>query len=491
MKKYFHIVFIITFGYVISGFVWSGDIDLNSITKPAFSQCTSGPCNGQIECDCNGRGGPGTNPFCCSRPPPPLIATNCAGGCAFATGACDVVNDRHPETQIYFATELRELERWMMQDWIAGYLIPSMMGMAEEITTVAMHQVFMIGTFFDAEMTNDTSATLREIHAQAHKDYHPSEGVCVFATNVRNLFMSQRKMDMTRNILSTRSLNRHTGIENDAGATGAKTDLGEDFTSIISGTNYRSGRLRQFQDEYCSPIDNNTKLRFLCGNGGNGATDVSRYNNDTNYYDLFAAQNTLYINFLKPEADKTDEEIQDTYDFFALSKNLYGHNVPYRPSTSSLVSVNVNLANLNDDEYPRLSKLMRYHSYLAKLNMAESSFNAQAAEKSEGIPDSGRFLSAILFELGMDNNAVNDFVKSAPSYYAQMEVLTNKLTKDPQFYINLYDKPANVKRKQVALKALNVMQQYDIMEVTQRIELLSSLYLSMQLDEKREDIEGR
>jgi hypothetical protein len=44
-----------------------------------------------------------------------------------------------------------------------------------------------------------------------------------------------------------------------------------------------------------------------------------------------------------------------------------------------------------------------------------------------------------------------------PSYYATLQTLSQALEQNPEFYIGLYDTPTNVKRKAVAMQAVNLL----------------------------------
>lgn len=452
-------------------------------------------------------GGAGCNSVfglgCCNEPeclcsgwcyPPPSSCPGCYQGsaCTWCQTSCDYIPDVHDDaTQPFFDIEMMEYERWLVQDFFAGYILPSMMAMAEEITNVAMLQVVAIGGFFDAKMELETHRLLQEFHAQAHKDYHPSEGVCVFATNVRGLAMTQRRMDLTHSVMSTRAINRHLGIENDNGAVDVEQDLGEQFRSPLPpNTEYRSGRLKQFQDTYCNPRDNNEKLRFLCGNGGAGAPDPARVNTDVDYYGNFASQRTLPFDFVRTAAETTPAEREQLFDYIAMTKNLYGHKIPYRPPPSNFEIDPGYLVFQDNFQANPYAKYLSLRAMAAKRSVAENSFHAQTALKSQGDGAASGYMSVLLTELGMDGDAITEVLGGGPSYYAQMEVLTKKIYQNPHFYIDLYDKPANVERKLVALKAIGLMQEWDTLEVNLRTEMLSAVLLELGLLVEQERIQN-
>ena len=55
---------------------------------------------------------------------------------------------------------------------------------------------------------------------------------------------------------------------------------------------------------------------------------------------------------------------------------------------------------------------------------------------------------------------------------------------NPKFFASLYDKPANVARKKVAMKAMELMLDRELLESELRQEMLLSVMLSGELNEK-------
>ena len=62
-----------------------------------------------------------------------------------------------------------------------------------------------------------------------------------------------------------------------------------------------------------------------------------------------------------------------------------------------------------------------------------------------------------------------------------MEILAKKIYQNPDFYVNLYDTPANVARKKVALRAIELMLDRAIYESQIRQEMVMSVLLSSKL----------
>jgi len=69
-----------------------------------------------------------------------------------------------------------------------------------------------------------------------------------------------------------------------------------------------------------------------------------------------------------------------------------------------------------------------------------------------------------------------------------MELLTKKIYQNPDFYTNLYDKPANVSRKGVAMQAIGLMQKFDMLKSTLRKEASLSVLLELAVTDEQNDI---
>lgn len=421
---------------------------------------------------------------------------------AYAQASCSTcdtcIPKDHADTQQHFTTEIYETERWLILDMVNGYIIPGLMSMTEEFTVTALNQMNAIGGFFDGWMENETHNTLQQMQFENYQDFYPSEGVCVMATNVRSLARTERFVKENQLILSNRAMMRHLGRENDNAATGVKTDLGENFrASGATGLQtYRSGRLKQFQDTYCNPHDNNNYFQYLCEPEGLSPPDRERMDKDLSYVQFFAAQDTFDLDFIEtlknpfnPTQSLPANYAETLEDLIALQKNLYGHSVAIRPESQAF---NVPEGYLNNPKlYPNIiSPYLDYRSYIAKRNVVENSFNAIAAMKTMGSEAVRPYMVTILTELGMPQESIQEMLRSKPSYYAQMDILTKKIYQNPQFYVNLYEDPSNVKRKQVALQAIGLMQDWDMFESKLRTEMMASILLELRLIREHQAVQG-
>jgi hypothetical protein len=319
----------------------------------------------------------------------------------------------------------------------------------------------------------ETQQILQVNQARIHKDYQPSVGMCEFGTSTMSLAASERASEINQKILSKRSLDRH---------------LGKPYTSGYSGDDAdHETRLKQFTTVYCNPRDNGNGLGALCGTGG---SDKSRLNRDIDYVSAVDYPWTITMNLNDTQLTRNEEDV------LALSANLFGSNVLRRPSAGSLDAGSGRAMSTMQRNY------LDMRSLVAKRNVAQNSFNAITSMKTTGTSGSREYMISILSELGIQSadeikmmlgDDPTDPVKKQvePSYYAQMEVLTKKIFQNPNFYKELYDTPANIDRKAVALQAIGLMQKFDTFKSYLRHEATVSVLLETAIMEMQDEIENK
>lgn len=408
--------------------------------------------------------------------------------------------------------DIDEFEEWMIEVMFKTQFLPAMADMATQMSSVAMKYTEIIGMFLDAQNQMDTQRLFRKLQYDAHRDYRPSEDFCWFGTNVRSLAATENIAKFNSVAMSEMSLKRQLG---NVGVAGSKDIAGD----------YRS-RWEQFVDTYCDHRDNNwqgagTGLDLACDRNGlssgtsAGAENGQRMNRDIDYTRLIEEPRTLNIDMVDTTLDVTAAPLPlllsainqpgDEEDVMALSRNLYGHKVLSRDLSRTVMS---------SSSAQKLYLALR--SVVAKRGVAQASFNAIVGLKSSGtahekgltdlfahpgvavgVPaaigagtlltkHSGRFMAAIVQEIlpsvsaGVGGN-IFDLIGYSPSYYSQLEVLAKRIYQNPDFYANLYDTPANVSRKKVAMRAVELMVDRAIYESQLRREMNVSVLLSSRL----------
>ena len=376
----------------------------------------------------------------------------------------------NPKTTIgHITDEFRKHRQWMLNIFFRDSkandppgLLGAMKLMTNQLTSLGVQQVEVVGTFFDAKHQLETQRLFQQLTARAHKDYHPSEGLCEFGTITRSLSASSRNTDLTASTLSRRSVERQLLAKDTTGTQGQKSD--------------QASRLVQFIKKYCNKSDNAKNLDLLCQKGG---SDAELFNRDVNYTTTVDSPLTLDIDF----SDEGEEETEDENAIFALGANLFSHNLfPF-------VSANKFVDGKGEPNYSGGAKVyMDARSVIAKRSVASNSLASITALKTKGDEESKPFIYSIIKEMGADEGEgmlseeeIKKLIGEKPSYYAQMEILTKKLYQNPNFYADLYDKPTNVLRKDVALQAATLMQKRDLYRSYLRSEMILAVMLETEL----------
>ncbi len=430
----------------------------------------------------------------------------------------------------YLDREFKRVEEFIIQEMWEQSILPVMMEAATQFTAVALQQAMMIGMFIDAESQLDAQRLLQELRAKVHKDYHPSVGMCEFGSVVKSLAVTELRNEVFPIILSKRSRDRQLGKGEASGQYGNDLD--------------HANRIRQFSQLFCNEKDRQSALEAVCTNTvswGNAAFDQParlRMNKDIDYFELMESPWNIGLDFTNQDivdyAASPQILNQDEEHLMAMSSNLFGHTIFPRPPA-------ILLENDPDKAVSAMQKLyLDMRAILAKRSVAENSLYSIAALKAgapvssapsggagachdpansgstgcsacvegdgvtcptpaavtvqdvPGGPINSRvYMEHILAELGVPAPEVLDMLGYNPSYFAQMEVLTKKIYQNPDFYTNLYDKPANVERKTVALQAIKLMQKFDMLKSHLRGEATVSILLELAVEDLQNEVEDQ
>lgn len=459
------------------------------------------------------------------------INSNCSSGdCSAAESYVDANHDDiYDHTTAEFDQDLEAFEDWMIEDFLYDQVMPALGLMVTQMNAVAMQYTQAIGGFLDAKNQMETVRLIQQMKYEAHRDYHPSDDFCWFGTNVRSMAGSSTRGDMNSTVLSKLMLVRQLGLYNTMGYDGVEEDL--------------KGRWGKFVKLYCNPKDNNrvrpgldptesdgTGLQLACdhdGPGGStntGGSDHERYNKDIDYARLIEEPRTLELDFSDNILSGSGtfgaltSLVGDEEDVLEMSKNLYGHRVLSRELPRSALG----------DSVAAKQIYFALRGLTAKRGVAQYSFNAIVGLKSRGTssfaalsdslasaPPVGvtvggytlfpnqAYLAAVVREiLPVSNNntnspedcdptsgPINNFciyklIGLRPSYYSQLEIMAKRIYQNPDFYANLYESVANVERKKVAMKAIELMVDREIYESQLRKEMVVSVLLSSKLAPK-------
>ncbi|HQX26809.1 MAG TPA: hypothetical protein PKX38_02610 [Alphaproteobacteria bacterium] len=389
----------------------------------------------------------------------------------------DYVGGTYWRLSRHMRSEMVAQKVWMVSIFWEDNVLPALMLMANQLTAVATQQMQIVGAFMDAKQQLETQQALQRIAARTHKEYQTTVGLCEFASAAKSLAHSDRKSEANALMLAQRAQDRQLGAVNTAASLGAHGDL--------------ANRIKQYREKFCDPRDNNNGLNFMCDWDQDnvpgpqiGGGDPVRLNKDIDYkrtIDSPLALDIFDMVTLPWRGDLADQE----EEVFAMASNLYGSEIFIRPP-------NVELRPLTTERITNIQKVyLDMRAVVAKLAVAENSFNAIVGMKTEGSTGSYGYLRDLMVELGADPGEAMDWLGyNAPSYWAQMEVLTKKIYQNPDFYTNLYDTPTNVERKKVAMQAIGLMQKFDLFKSHLRAESSLSVILELAVVDLQNEIEN-
>jgi len=335
-----------------------------------------------------------------------------------------------------------------------------MMKMAEQFSAVMMQQMLIIGSFLDAKEQQEAQRDFRQLTAQAHKDYHPSEQMCRFGSYMRSMSDTEEQAEYNKQAFNKIMIDYYNYHEHMSSSEG-------------SATNVRA-RLEQFKTTYCDPNDNNGSLWEMCrGRSNIPASNPSpsgteeernRYNKDIDYFRTLSRPLTLDVDFAD-DAYSEDEE-----DVIALAKNLYWPRVEDMPDAEDY-----------DEGFTETYRLfLKTRSLTSKYNVAHNSYATIVGMKSSSPSTLGpaagpAYMKSLLRDFGYSDPDIEGVLGENPSYYAQMDFLTKKIYQNPKFYTALYDKPSNVDRINATLESFQLMHGRDRFESQLRQEILMSI----------------
>lgn len=368
------------------------------------------------------------------------------------------IQDQHDNTRQFITDEFKKHQIWMLDTFFREHFVVALMLMTEQLVTNGYNQMLALGAIFDAKEQLESQRLFQRRLAEAHKKYQPGTEMCVFGTGIRSLAASNRNAEVDAFVFGRRSIDRQLGIGDVAAGAGRAPEA--------------LSRLKNVVELYCDNRDNRDVMRFLCA----VETPPERRNKDIDYTRTMGTRMTLEIDLT--DTDLTDDET----DVFALASNLYAHHVFNRIPLPVM------------DTGAGQQTWQDARAVVAKRNVAENSFYAIMGMKAQGTEsseDTAQYLRAIFQRMDLSEDDARRLIGDRPSYFAQMQVLTQAMYQSPSFFINLYDKPANVARKKVSMQAINLMLDRDRFRSELRTEALLAQLLEMEVIKAQEGLATR
>ncbi len=120
----------------------------------------------------------------------------------------------------YRITESMKAHRkdFVIGEFFNHMLLPALQSLTQQLEQAAAMELVTIGSFLDAENQLETQLLFQELTAKAHKDYHPSMGMCTIGTTVQGLAAAGGNSEIVARTLAQRSLRRQLNNANTSGS---------------------------------------------------------------------------------------------------------------------------------------------------------------------------------------------------------------------------------------------------------------------------------
>lgn len=374
--------------------------------------------------------------------------------------------------------EIGRDERWWIDVFLIENVIPAMQMMTEQFVSLMMNQMLSIGAFMDAKQQDETQLLFQKLAAEAHKDYRTSSGMCTIGTAALSLAASERISEMTSSALAEHTIKRTLGNGEISGAESEDGSSGD-----------RGNRLALFAERFCDFDDNDrldtvagTGLFLVCDQKAHSGVDVAmqNLNRDIDFTRTVSLPDTINISMQPPYVGNVPDVA------FAMKTNLYGHSLMQRLGWKTMKAESA------------LDEVVDYRTVAAKRSVASSSFEALVGLKASGTllgagtgrgsADTLEYMKIIMHDLGIPDAEVAAVLGKRPSYYAQLKFLAKRLYQRPEFYSDLYDTPANVNRRKVALQAVNSILEREMHNSYTRSEAIMSQILELHVVEQQKTV---
>ncbi len=352
------------------------------------------------------------------------------------------------------------------QNSVVLNFVRAFMAMTQQLTTVMVQQAQIFGAFLDAKHQLERQRWIQEKAAEAHRDYHPSQQICFYATFSQEFTNLMRRTRYNARALNSYFLNRDLGPsvagDQSLGA-GAPAGPSQDFRT----------RLEQYRSTYCDVDFNSAEGQdFMCDGGPAGLI-----NNDVDYTRLDTIY-TLDLNF--EEAANT----QDETDVLAMGKNLFAHELMPRPSPSDV------LDEPNDIQVEGARALLDMRSIYAMRSVLRDSFAQIQAMRGNSAGLTTAYITSYLEDMGMDAFAIADMIGPNPSERGLLSVMMNTMYQHPDFYTQTYDTGANVERVRTAMQMIENIGARKQFETARRNEMVWTMILEARLRKAQNDLDA-
>lgn len=323
----------------------------------------------------------------------------------------------------------------------------------DKIRDVFETRILMLGAFIDGRVMNNSLADLQSLNARTYKDYYPSLALCRFGTLPRSLAATESRMPANRQVIANMIMSNNLQ---------SKTTIFEKPNTTVDTYTQNVNK------DYCKQGDGNGGLRVVCN-----ATDVDLQWADMDFTGILGIPMTTGVDFINNGETTPEKRLASLIQALTFYRPIDQQNIP--------------VETLNDEGkkkyYNNIPNFVDSRHVAGVRQISADSIGSLVALKAEGTSGSANHMKAVLMQLGLSAADAKKLIGDKPSYFAQMDILTKKIYQDPVFFANLYESPANIDRQRVAMLAISLMQERDLLETLRRKELLLSGYLTLKLDQ--------
>ncbi len=362
---------------------------------------------------------------------------------------------QHEATKAFITAQFELHRTEFMEKFFFGQnLLAALRGMTEQLVATGMLQIEAIGAMLDAKEQLDTQQLLQVMAARAHKNYQPDMEMCTLGSASRSLGPAYRNGQLAAHVLSKRMQDREFA----SGAGGRGAD--------------KVARFNQMRTTYCDAQDHFNDMAGACAPG----VPADSINRDVDFRETVGQPLTIDATLTDGASNGDDPHI------FALASNLYANDTVYPFQQQPYRNPSAHPAYLNIREIA------------ARRNVAEYSFNSLVGLKVAGGQQGetvGNFAGEVYRQLGFSEADARKMVGRSPSYNAAMELMNKTVYLRPEFYINLYAKPANITRIGATIRAANLMQGMDTFNSQLRSEMNLSQILEFEVSRVHDLIQNR
>ncbi|MBV1929137.1 MAG: hypothetical protein KUG81_06450 [Gammaproteobacteria bacterium] len=342
-------------------------------------------------------------------------------------------------------TELHDTERDIIDWWESWWwydMRPSMQDMTGQLDTAHVDQARTIGSFFDAEEQHKTQYVLQEKELLAHRDYRPSEQVCVAGTQSGGFGGSYAIMRHMRD-----------AREREMNAVGMQT----------TGTQGEYGNGRLLQQKWTDYVAN-----FCDVNSNSGATP---------------GVSGCTATGLLPNADiKVAATLLNakTIDIRTTNATTTARRVALRRMVDNLVEPNISepfQPSVMVTSVGRQAVLQR-RSLMARRAVARSIPEYIASSRLPG-SRVGTWVTELRQNAGIASAVISD----NPSYREVMHAISVEKFTNGRYALSMIDDTAQLKQEKIVLSSLYLMQLRDYYELLERMALSLAVQVSIMADE--------